>query len=139
MLEIESLIGADSGMFSSCQAQPMTKSMISRGKGNNVLGLEERVAEGPGFMFLMYLGVTSKEHEEITFPYVQSFFSDVDAFATELDANWNWNYLNYAHGVQDPIAGYGDANIKKLKKVSKKYDPKGVFQELRQSGFKLPQ
>lgn len=138
MLEIQSVIGTMSGMFSSCQAQPMTKAMISRAKGNNVLGLEERVAKGPGFMFLMYFGVSSAEHEAIAFPYIQGFFKEVEEYADSLDANWNWSYLNYANYVQDPIAGYGKANIRKLKETSKKYDPKGVFQKLRQSGFKIP-
>lgn len=139
MLEIESVIGTATGMFSSCQAQPMTNAMISQAKGNNVLGLEERVADGPGFMFLMYFGVNTAEHEATAFPYIENFFKEVEEYADSLDANWNWSYLNYAHYVQNPIAGYGKANIDKLRATSKKYDPKGVFQKLRQSGFKIPQ
>jgi hypothetical protein len=139
MLEIEDAIGTETGMFSSCQAQPMTSAMVSQAKGNNVLGLEERVADGPGFMFLMYFGVESAEHEATAFPFIEKFFQEVDEYATSLDANWNWSYLNYAHYVQDPIKGYGAANIEKLKSASKKYDPDGVFQKLRSSGFKIPQ
>jgi hypothetical protein len=139
MLKIESLIGTETGMFSSCQAQPMTKPMISQAQGNNILGLEERIADGPGFMFLMYFGVESAEHEAVAFPYVKAFLDEVEEYADSLDSNWNWHYLNYAHYVQDPIAGYGDAAIEKLKAASNKYDPNGVFQNLRQSGFKIPQ
>ena len=139
MLEIEDAIGTETGMFSSCQAQPMTESMISKAKGNNVLGLEERVADGPGFMFLMYFGVESAEHEAEALPYIENFFKEVEEYADSLDANWNWSYLNYAHSKQDPIAGYGDENIALLKETSKKYDPEGVFQNLRQSGFKIPE
>lgn len=136
MLEIESVIGADSGMFSSCQAQPMTEAMISR--GNNVMGLEERIETGPGFMFLVYFGVENAEDEATAFPYVERFYEEVEEYANSLDGSWNWSYLNYAHGTQDPITSYGAESIKELKAASKKYDPNGVFQHLRQSGFKLP-
>lgn len=139
MLEIEELIGTESGMFSSCQAQPMTRSMVSKAKGNNVLGLEERVADGPGFMFLMYFGVEDAENEAAALPLIRQFFQDVEDYANSLDANWNWSYLNYAYYDQEPISGYGAENIEFLKQTSKTYDPEGVFQNLRQSGFKIPE
>ncbi|KAK3659757.1 hypothetical protein LTR56_001121 [Elasticomyces elasticus] len=46
-------------------------------------------------------------------------------------------YLNYAAPWQRPIAGYGAASVANLKAVSKKYDPKGVFQVQVPGGFKL--
>jgi len=36
------------------------------------------------------------------------------------------------------LATYGDAQVTELVKVSKKYDPKGVFQKLAKGGFTLP-
>lgn len=138
MLEIESVIGTDAGLFSSCQAQPMTESMVSRAEGNNMLGLEGHIANGPGFMFLVYLGVDKAEDEATAIPYVERFQRDVDAYADSLGGNWHWSYLNYAHGTQNPIVGYGVESMLQLQAASNKYDPSGVFQNLRQSGFKLP-
>ena len=46
-------------------------------------------------------------------------------------------YLNYALQQQDPIAGYGPDNRAFLRAVSRKYDPRGVFQKLVPGGFKL--
>ncbi|KAI5918100.1 FAD-binding domain-containing protein [Camillea tinctor] len=46
-------------------------------------------------------------------------------------------YMNYASQWQDPIAGYGTENKEKLLKISKKYDPEGVFQKLHPGYFKL--
>ncbi|ETS83949.1 hypothetical protein PFICI_05825 [Pestalotiopsis fici W106-1] len=141
MLTLESILGPDSGVFSSCQAQPMTEPMISQGKGNNVLGLETRIAAtgGPGFMFLIYIGIESAEHEALALPYVESFWQDVEEYADSLDGNWRWRYLNYAYRTQEPISGYGVENVKWLREAAQKYDPKGVFQRLRSSGFKIPQ
>jgi hypothetical protein len=44
-------------------------------------------------------------------------------------------YLNYAGRRQDPIGSYGTKD--QLRKVSKKYDPNGVFQKQVPGGFKL--
>jgi hypothetical protein len=46
-------------------------------------------------------------------------------------------YMNYASPWQDPIAGYGSANKAKLKSISKKYDPRSVFEKLQPGYFKL--
>ena len=46
-------------------------------------------------------------------------------------------YLNYAAEWQDPIASYGAAEKKRLQAVSKKYDPRGIFQKAVPGGFKL--
>jgi hypothetical protein len=48
-------------------------------------------------------------------------------------------HLNYAGESQDPIGSYGKNGDKKkqLQAVSKKYDPKGVFQTKVPGGFKL--
>lgn len=46
-------------------------------------------------------------------------------------------YLNYADKGQEVIRGYGEGNRKELRRVSKVYDPEGVFQKAVVGGFKL--
>lgn len=46
-------------------------------------------------------------------------------------------YLNYADQGQDVIAGYGEGNQMELRRVSRVYDPEGVFQKAVVGGFKL--
>ncbi len=46
-------------------------------------------------------------------------------------------YLNYAGKNQDVLGGYGKANVKKMKVLSKKYDPDGVFQTLVPGGWQI--
>ena len=46
-------------------------------------------------------------------------------------------YMNDASRDQNPIAGYGTANMAKLNAVSKKYDPDQIFQTLQNDGFLL--
>lgn len=46
-------------------------------------------------------------------------------------------YQNYASHDQDVFAGYGEENLQRLKDISQKYDPNGVFQRLQPGYFKL--
>jgi hypothetical protein len=51
---------------------------------------------------------------------------------------WNrYLYLNYADKWQKPIRGYGENNVRMLRRISRKYDPTQTFQEAVIGGFKL--
>ena len=78
------------------------------------------------------------QDEAIALPIVQAWHKKLGEEGTKRKINWNWEYLNYANGLQDPIQTYGKENIRKLRKASKEYDPEDVFQTLRGSGFKIP-
>ena len=46
-------------------------------------------------------------------------------------------YLNNAAMGQGPISRYGYENVQRLKKISRQYDPDGVFQNLPKGGLML--
>jgi len=51
---------------------------------------------------------------------------------------WNrYLYLNYAEKWQRPIRGYGENNVRMLRRISRKYDPTRTFQEAVVGGFKI--
>ncbi|WDK19468.1 FAD binding domain-containing protein [Colletotrichum graminicola] len=137
--DLEKAIGA-SGFNTLCMFQPITKSIVDKGvaNGGNILGLEHYIDKGNGIMFLITLAINGADNETTAFPYVQDFVEDVESYAASLDLGWGWKFLNYAHKLQDAISSYGDPSIEKLRAASAKYDPTGVFQNLRQSGFKIP-
>jgi len=66
------------------------------------------------------------------------FQRDMDKHATELGVNWDWKYLNYVDYIEDPISRYREQSVEILRNVSKRYDPDGAFQNLRQTGFRIP-
>ena len=135
---LEAAVSAGNFLSTQCQFQPITKTMVDHSNGQNVLGLERHVANGPGILFLMYVTVGTAADEAVALPLVQAYHEDLNRYASSLGINWNWTYLDYANLHQDPIATFGDENIKKMRKASAKYDPQGVFQNLRGSGFKIP-
>lgn len=51
--------------------------------------------------------------------------------------SYNPQFLNDAAPNQDVYTSYGSANLQRLQKIKKAYDPTGFFTE-RQGGFKLP-
>lgn len=101
------------------------------------------------------LGFTASEAPEKDLVFLQIVFSYVDASATDglqtalkdfirlfneaadqEGVGHKFVYLNFAAAFQDPFAGYGVESLKTLRKVARKYDPKGVFQK-QVGGFKL--
>ena len=48
-----------------------------------------------------------------------------------------YKYLNYADGGQDVIKGYGKESVRRLRSVSRRVDPRGVFQRQVVGGYKL--
>jgi hypothetical protein len=58
--------------------------------------------------------------------------------ANYFDRNASFCYLNYSDISQDPLGTYGEDNIQKMREVTIKYDPTGVFQKRVPGGFKIP-
>lgn len=121
------------------QFQPVTQSIVNHGlkAGGNVLGLEDVVADGPTIMWLIALTVDTAENQEKILPFALDFRADIDAYAKDLGLYKDWKYTNYAWADQDPLATHGPENIEFVHSVAKEYDPEGVFQKLRRTGFKL--
>lgn len=132
---------APSSVFSVLvQFQPMTQSMVrpSIANGGNVLGLEDKVADGPTLNWLIAVTVDTKENQDKIHPLTLEYKDAINKYATEIGVNKDWDYLNYALGDQQPLLRYGSESVRFLKDTSAKYDPEGVFQQLRRSGFRLP-
>ncbi|KAI0198890.1 FAD binding domain-containing protein [Astrocystis sublimbata] len=137
---IEAAVSPENLILVAGSFQPLTKSMVSQGaaNGGNVLGLEERVEESNGVLFNAVVSLAGAKNEKAALPLMREWMDSVDEFAKSADLSWGWRYLNYAYAGQDPIASYGSDSVEKIKAAAAKYDPHGVFQKLRMSGFKIP-
>lgn len=138
--ELAAVVSNDSKLATLCSFFPLTQAMIQHGiaNGGNSMGLEEMSQGQNGALFLASLAINGAENEALAFPLVKKWVDAVDDYATSLDINWGWRFLNYAHLFQDPIASYGNATAEKIRAASDKYDPAKVFQNLRSSGHKIP-
>ncbi|KAK2054741.1 FAD-binding domain-containing protein [Colletotrichum caudatum] len=121
------------------QFQPVTKSIVDHGRknGGNSMGLEDVVADGPSLMWLIALTVDTAKNQKVILPLALEYREEVDNYAKSLGLHKDWKYLNYAWKDQRPLSSHGRDTVKFLESVSEVYDPHGVFQKLRQTGFKL--
>ncbi|KFX89937.1 hypothetical protein V490_06754 [Pseudogymnoascus sp. VKM F-3557] len=121
------------------ELQPVTNSMVdnSNKRGGNILGLERVVKDGPVLMWLVSLTVDTEENQKLILPIAQEFVAAINKAEKKAGHFIDWVYLNYAWQDEKPYSFYGNENTKLLHTVSKKYDQNGVFQKLRQTGFKL--
>ncbi|OJJ32641.1 hypothetical protein ASPWEDRAFT_29799 [Aspergillus wentii DTO 134E9] len=67
----------------------------------------------------------------------EELMSNIDDLLRQEGLYVDYKYLNYAGPFQDPLGSYGDESLERMKKVSTKYDPTGVFQKQVKGGFKL--
>ena len=88
-------------------------------------------------VYLLYLTWKDSAHDEALHKAADDTIAEIKAASVESLTDNPYIYLNYAGEFQDPLGGYGLENVKKMKKLSRKYDPKGVFQKLVPGGWKL--
>ena len=117
------------------QAVPIPITSKSLTTGGNVLGLEN--ANEPLVLVLLTTQWSDATDDVRVNAMAKAFFTGLDAEAQGRNLTNSWTYLNYAAAFQDPIGGYGAVNKAKLQKVSRKYDPRGLFQTGVPGGFKL--
>ncbi|KAL2005552.1 hypothetical protein VTN00DRAFT_10045 [Thermoascus crustaceus] len=117
------------------QPIPTIFAQHSAKKGGNVLGLD-RATENL-VLFQFNAAWEHAEDDALFYNAGDTMINKLTAYAKEIDKYNEFLYLNYASSNQDPLDGYGVENVRKLQAVSKKYDPRGVFQQLVPGGFKL--
>ncbi|KAH8729503.1 hypothetical protein BGZ61DRAFT_529699 [Ilyonectria robusta] len=136
----ELMPSGESGLNTLCMFQPITQSHTQKGvlNGGNVMGLDKYTEDGNLILFLVTWAAREVENEEAAFPLIKAYIEDIETKAKELGALCPWKFVNYAHLSQDPLATIGDEALAKLQAASQTWDSTGVFQSLRQSGFKIP-
>ena len=82
-------------------------------------------------------GWDDRSASQAIYAAAETTISQLGRYAQSVHGDTDWLYLNYANKNQDPLAGYGGANVAKLSAASKKYDPDQVFQKRVPGGFKV--
>ncbi|KAF2790458.1 oxidoreductase FAD-binding protein [Melanomma pulvis-pyrius CBS 109.77] len=125
------------GLIFTFTLQPMTNSIYSKSAatGGNVLGLDRFKDDLINLLFTVSWTLpTDNARVEAA---MQGLEDAIVAKEKQMGVFNEFVYLNYAAEWQDPIQGYGAANVAFMKSVSKKYDPNGLFQKAVPGGYKL--
>jgi hypothetical protein len=117
--------------------QPITTDVIARfGKnGGNCLGIDAN--EGPLVNINYSMMWKNAEDDEVVLGAMRTTMKRIIERSKEMGVYHPFLYQNYASIEQDVFAGYGEENRRKLREISKKYDPDQVFQTLQPGYFKL--
>lgn len=117
--------------------QPFPAAFLAAGQqhGGDSLGITP--ADGNHVLVLLSYTWKNRTDDDRLYAAAQKLFADIDAASATAGVSSPFKYLNYAAAWQDPLAGYGTANLDRLKKVAETYDPNGVFQKQCPGGFKL--
>ncbi|KAF2164260.1 hypothetical protein M409DRAFT_25603 [Zasmidium cellare ATCC 36951] len=120
-----------------CLYQPIPTLFAKHGldKGGNVLGLD-RFNETL-ILWEAYLKWQGQEQDELFQAQATFLRNEISEYTKSIASDNPWLYLNYADAAQNPLEGYGEANVNKIRAASKKYDPNGVFQYMVPGGFKI--
>lgn len=129
-------IGKTPGLiYAEIAIQPIPSVFTSPGFGKNSLGYGG--SDGPLINLLIgFAWLNALDDAKFT-AASKAFVKRSQDVARNRGLLYPVQYLNYAAQWQDPIAGYGAAEKSRLQKVSKKYDPAGIFQKAVPGGFKL--
>jgi hypothetical protein len=133
---LEPLKSADGFIFS-LGYFPLTKALLENSKlaGGNAKDIDP--ADGP--LFIVFINPTwnSADDDERIHAAIHDLLVKFKQVAGEKHLLHRYIFTNYAYQKEDVFASYGEESLKKLKVVSKKYDPKAIFQKAVPGGFKL--
>jgi hypothetical protein len=125
------------GIIPSVTLQVITEPImkITAERGGNPLGLDPK--DGPLINALVGVQWSNAADDTRVYQFCAKVKDRVIAIAKAKGKYHPYIYMNYGSPYQNVVAGYGAANQARLKAISKKYDPAGVFEKLQPGYFKL--
>lgn len=125
------------GLIYTMSFQPLPQALYSKSAatGGNVLGLDRSNDDLVNLLFTLSWRLPLDNSRVET--ALKTLEGSITSLAKQQGIFNEFIYLNYGAEWQDPIKGYGDANVQYLREQSRRYDPSGVFQKAMPGGFKL--
>ncbi|KAJ4292866.1 hypothetical protein N0V88_005524 [Collariella sp. IMI 366227] len=114
---------------------PAVMSSYAAKTGGNVLGVGPE--EGNSYVMLLSGLWPDSASNLAVEKTARQAVSAIEARASALGLLRRFRYLNYAAPNQAPLVSYGADQMEFLRHVSRKYDPRGLFQTRVPGGFKL--
>ncbi|KAF7192255.1 FAD-dependent monooxygenase yanF [Pseudocercospora fuligena] len=125
----------ESGAFASVQCISSNVLRAMSRDGGNALHLDSN--ESPLFLFVMEPYWYDGSQNDRVRKAEENLLIRTQEEARRRGLFHSFVYQNYADPRQDVFAGYGKGAVEFLRGVSSRYDPHGVFQYQRASGFHL--
>lgn len=134
-IQTQHVPNGDFTAYSILQPFPRSFARHSKSRGGNMLGAD-RIQDN-AILLVTAIQVETWQLAQAIAPKFKEGVAEIEAYAESLGAGIEFRYGNYCDGSQDPFATYGEENLKHMKEVSEKYDPRGLFQSRVPGGFKV--
>lgn len=115
--------------------QPLPPVFYQRHATTNALGLQNRTEDL--MIALIWPTWDDPADTQLVTKQTDDLIYKIEKETKRLNAFDSFKYLNYAAQDQNPLATYGPESVNRLKKIQRKYDPRGVFTKNVPGGFKL--
>lgn len=134
---VESLQPPPLGILPAIIFQPISLNELNfmSKDGGNPLGLSPE--DGPLLLLSLAIGWTNAADDVRVLAMTEAWMDRTIETAKNRGLFHRYIYQNYAGKNQDVFAGYGEENLQRLRDISRRYDPNGVFQRLQPGYFKL--
>ncbi|KFY43930.1 hypothetical protein V494_01751 [Pseudogymnoascus sp. VKM F-4513 (FW-928)] len=121
----------------SCIFQPVGTNLapLFARNGGNALGID--LTKGPLILLNLAVSWSSEADDTRIYAALRNIVNRSNTAAHAAGLGNAYVYQNYAAAEQDVFGSYGAKNLAKLRAVSKKYDPSGVWQKLQPGYFKI--
>ena len=123
------------GLLWTLVLQPLLPNWTRKGD-ENPLGLDDGTHE-PLVVVSFTVNWDEQRDDKLVQTTIRHAIEQIDAAAAAHRTGHRYRYLNYCAEWQRPFEGYGEENWRFLRRVSRKYDPEGLFQKGCVGGFKL--
>lgn len=117
--------------------EPLPPAFYARHASLNPLGFQNRTDSL--IIVLLTVSYTNEADDSRVERAGREMIAGIENDARKLDLLDPFLYLNYAGSYQDPIATYGEENVRRLRAIAHAVDPEGVFRTQVPGGFKIPQ
>ncbi|TVY78300.1 Bifunctional solanapyrone synthase [Lachnellula suecica] len=116
--------------------EPLPPSIYGRYAASNALGLIDRSEKA---LIVVMLSVTwdNADDDDAIENAAKDLIGTIQQRLGNMGMLDSFIYLNYAAAWQRPISSYGKANVEKLLRIQKEYDPHRTFTDYVPGGFKL--
>ncbi|PWY83398.1 FAD binding domain protein [Aspergillus heteromorphus CBS 117.55] len=123
------------GVYFNLVMQPLLPSWTAKGDPN-MLGIHEST-DTPLIIVSLSFTWASSQDDAYVGSVTRGIIEKIDAVANAKGTGHPYRFLNYCEKWQRPLEGYGEENLRLLRRVAGEYDPDGLFQRGCIGGFKL--
>jgi len=126
---------SDPTAYTAYTIQTVSKKLLANTGSGNAMGIDSQ--DAPLVWYSIHMEYTATSLDSQLYNVARTAHNQIQTKVLSRNAVNKFIYINDAGADQKAILSYESPSVQKMKVVSAKYDPNGVFQKLCTGPFKL--